>query len=130
MILLCDENISPRVAGALSEQGFNVRSFKSLGWLGTSDLEWLPLVGEIDDSVVLTCDRMILEDPDEYASIINSNAGIVFLTSGELPVSILVRLVSSSWTQLDELQTNTPYPFIRFLTPEGLLLDEYNRQSL
>ena len=125
MTLLVDENISPRVAEVLFEQGFDIRSFKSLGWLGKSDLEWLPLAGGIRDSVVLTCDRMILDDPDEYASIINSNAGIVFLTSGEIPLEILVDLITSSWSQIEELQNSTPYPFIRFLTPEGLLLDEY-----
>ena len=125
MTLLVDENISPRVAEVLLEQGFDFRSFKSLGWLGKSDLEWLPLAGGIRDSVVLTCDRMILEDPDEYASIINSNAGIVFLTSGEIPLEILVDLITSSWSQIEELQNSMPYPFIRFLTPEGLLLDEY-----
>ena len=125
MTLLVDENISRRVAEVLFEQGFDIRSFKSLGWLGKSDLEWLPLAGGIRDSVVLTCDRMILEDPDEYASIINSNAVIVFLTSGEIPLEILVDLITSSWSQIEELQNSTPYPFIRFLTPEGLLLDEY-----
>ena len=127
MILLCDENINPRVADILTANGFDARSFRSMGWLGRSDADWLPLAGQIMDSLILTCDRMILDDPDEYAAIFSSNVGAIFLTTGQMLAEAMVEMLISVWPDLEVLNNTVSRPFIRFLTSNGLLLTEFNR---
>ena len=100
MILLCDENISPKVPEALRLSGHDARSFQIMGWLCRPDLRWLPDAGRIEDSLILTRDRSMLDDSDEKQAIIDNDLGVVFLTSGQQPVDDLIRLVTDSWGQL------------------------------
>lgn len=126
MILICDENLGTRVPDSLNLMGRSALSFVNLGWLGLDDVLWLPLAGEIEDSLVLSCGRQIVKKPRESAAIRSNNVGIVCLTDGEQPVADKVRLVLESWSLLEELHLNTPRPFARFLTPEGELLEKFN----
>ena len=119
MILLCDENIGPRVTNALRQLGYDARSFRDLGWLGQPDLNWLPMAGRISDSLVLSRDKMMLKEKEENQAIIDHNIGIVFLTNGQQSQESLVPLVAASWELLEELHYNTPRPFVRFLTTDG-----------
>ena len=130
MISLCDENMGTRVPVALNLMGYSAVSFADLGWLGLPDVEWLPLAGAIDDSLVLSFDRRIVRSQKEKAAIIGSNVGIVCLTDGEQPFTDKVRLVAESWNLLEELHLNTPRPFARFLTNDGQLLIEYSGSRL
>ena len=121
MILLFDESISPQVPQALRQDGYNARSFHNLGWLGEADTVWLPKAGQVDDFLVLSRDRMMLNRLNEVQAIIDNNVGIVFLTGGQQPVESVIQLVTASWELLEELHNNTPRPFARFLTTDGHL---------
>ena len=130
MILLCDENISPQVPEALGEMGRDARSFHMLGWLSRPDLQWLPGAGQMEDLLVLTRDRSMLDDSDEKQAIVDNNLGVVFLTSGQQPVEDLIQLLDERWDELEQLHYNTPRPFARFLTTTGTLRQRFHGQGL
>lgn len=126
MILICDENISPRATNALRHLGYDARSFRDLGWMGLPDLNWLPMAAQISDSLVLSRDKMMLDEPAEIRAIIDNNIGIVILTSGQQPWETLFRLIADSWELLESLHNNTPRPFARLLTTEGNLRQQWH----
>lgn len=130
MILLCDESISSRVPRALRQQGYDANSFEDLGWAGESDINWLPKAGQLLDVLILSRDRMMLQNPGEMAAIRDNGVGIVFLTSGQQRVEGVIPLVSSSWHLLEELHNNTPRPFVRFLTTTGNLRERLHGRGL
>ena len=130
MILLFDENLGRGIPEELNWRGFDARPSRSLGWLSRPDVDWLPEAAQIADSLVLSCDRMMTRKGDELQAIVDNNIGIVLLTSGEETVGDVVQLLSANWSLLEQLHLNTPRPFVRFLTPDGQLLDEYDGQSL
>ena len=122
MILICDENISPRVTNALRQRGYDARSFRDLEWRGRADLSWLPTAAQISDSLVLSHDRSMLNRLPEKQAIIDNGIGIVFLTNGQQPQENLIPLIADSWELLEQLHHNTPRPFVRFLTTDGNLI--------
>lgn len=130
MILLCDENISPQVPEALRQRGRDARSFHMLGWLSRPDLQWLPGAGQMEDLLILTRDRSMLDDSDERQAIIDNNLGVVFLTSGQQPVEYLIQLIIDNWDQLEQLHNNTPRPFVRFLTTLGTIRQRLHGRGL
>ena len=130
MILLCDENISPKVPEALRQIGRDARSFHMLGWLSRPDLQWLPGARQMEDLLILSRDRSMLDDADEKQALIDNNLGVVFLTSGQQPLEDLIQLVVDSWNELEQLHNSTPRPFARFLTTTGTLRQRLHGQSL
>ena len=130
MILICDENISPRVSDALQERGLDARSFKRLGWLSDDDPVWLTRIPDIADSLVVSRDRMMLNRPRELNSIVDNDIGIVFLTGGQQAVESVIELLRNSWALLEELHNNTPRPFVRFLTTNGNLRQRLHGRGL
>ena len=121
MILICDENVGTQVVEKLQQRGYDALSFRNLGWLGESDVVWLPKAGGISDSIVVSRDRSMLDERDELQAIIDHNVGIVFLTGGQLTIERMAQTLAENWAQLEELHHNTPRPFIRFLTSSGNL---------
>lgn len=121
MILICDENVGTQVVEKLRQRGYDALSFRNLGWLGESDVVWLPKTGGINDSIVISRDRSMLDERAELQAIIDHNVGIVFLTGGQLTIERMAQTLAENWAQLDELHNNTPRPFIRFLTSSGNL---------
>lgn len=121
MILICDENVGTQVVEKLRQRGYDALSFRNLGWLGESDVVWLPKTGGINDSIVISRDRSMLDERAELQAIIDHNVGIVFLTGGQLTIDIMAQTLAENWAQLEELHNNTPRPFIRFLTSSGNL---------
>ena len=121
MILVCDENVGPLVVEKLQQRGCDALSFRDLGWLGESDVDWLPKVGQISDSIVISRDISMLGKDDELQAIIDHKVGIVFLTGGQLTVEKMVQTLAENQAQLEELHHNTPRPFVRFLTTTGNL---------
>ena len=97
MILLCDENISPKVSEALRQNGHDARSFQMMGWLSRPDLQWLLNARQMEDSLILTRDRSMLDDSDETRAIVDYSLGVVFLTAGQLRLEELIRLVVNNW---------------------------------
>ena len=130
MILICDENLSPRISDALQEQGLDARSFESLGWLGDDDPIWLTRIPDMADTLVISRDRMMLNRPREFNAIVANDIGIVFLTSGQQSVESVIELLRNSWSLLEELHYNTPRPFARFLTTTGNLRERPHGQGL
>ena len=121
MILICDENVGTQVVEKLQQRGYDALSFRNLGWLGESDVVWLPKAGGISDSIVISRDRSMLDERAELQAIIDHNVGIVFLTGGQLTIERMAQTLAENWAQLEELHNNTPRPFIRFLTSSGNL---------
>ena len=121
MILICDENVGTQVVEKLRQRGYDALSFRNLGWLGESDVVWLPKAGRISDSIVISRDRSMLDERAELQAIIDHNVGIVFLTGGQLTIERMAQTLAENWAQLEELHHNTPRPFIRFLTSSGNL---------
>ena len=121
MILICDENVGTQVVEKLQQRGYDALSFRNLGWLGESDVVWLPKAGGISDSIVVSRDRSMLDERAELQAIIDHNVGIVFLTGGQLTIESMAQTLAENWAQLEELHNNTPRPFIRFLTSSGNL---------
>ena len=130
MILICDENLSPRISDALQEQGLDARSFESLGWLGDDDPIWLTRIPDMADTLVISRDRMMLNRPREFNAIVANDIGIVFLTGGQQSVASVIELLGNSWSLLEELHNSTPRPFVRFLTTTGNLRERLHGQSL
>lgn len=121
MILVCDENVGPQVVEKLRQRGRDALSFLDLGWLGESDVVWLPKAGQINDSIVISRDISMLNQRAELQAIIDHNVGIVFLTGGQLTAEKMAQTLAENWAQLEELHHNTPRPFVRFLTTTGNL---------
>ena len=82
MILLCDEDIGTGVPAALTAVGYDARALVRQGWGGRPDVEWLAWAGNAG-MLVLSCNKKMLRVPSERQAIIDSNVGIVFLTTGE-----------------------------------------------
>ena len=101
-----------------------------MGWLGRQDVDWLPSVGQMEDALVLSRDRTMLDDNDELGAIVSNNVGIVFLTSGQQSTEGMIQVVMHSWDRLEELHENTARPFVRFLTTTGTIRERFHGQGL
>ena len=118
------------MAEALRSQGYDALSFQDLGWLGQADVVWLPKAALIEDSLVITRDRTILDKDEELAAVADNGVGVVFLTGGQLPVEIMVQVLTMNWDQLEHLHNTTPRPFVRFLTTTGNLRERLHGRGL
>ena len=124
MILLCDEDIGTGVPAALTAVGYDARALVRQGWGGRPDVEWLAWAGNAG-MLVLSCNKKMLRVPSERQAIIDSNVGIVFLTTGEeRPAKVLLTLLRR-WNALEEHDLITPRPFAKFLSPDGKIRDRY-----
>ena len=124
MILLCDEDIGTGVPNALYAVGYDAHSIVGRRWQGRQDVEWLAIAGNAG-MLVLSCDKKMLTVLSERQAIIDSNVGIVFLTTGEeRPARVLLTLLRR-WNALEEHDSTTPRPFAKFLSPNGQIKDRY-----
>lgn len=130
MILLLDENLSPVVAEELNRLGYQALSFRDLGWLGVPDEVWLPRAAQMTDPLILTCDLNIFRREQQRPGITYNSVGIVFLTGVDEPRESKMRLIVSSYSELEELHNNTASPFAWFLYPDGQLLDNLDGERL
>ncbi len=129
MILLCDEDIGTGVPNALHAVGYDAHSMVGMGWQGRPDVEWLALAGQAG-MLVLSCNKKMLSVPSERQAIIDNKVGIVFLTTGEeRPARVLLTLLRR-WDALEEIDSATPRPFAKFLSPNGRISDSYRGVGL
>ena len=92
-------------------------------------MEWLAWAGNAG-MLVLSCNKKMLRVPSERQAIIDSNVGIVFLTTGEeRPARVLLTLLRR-WDALEQLDSTEPRPFAKFLSPNGRLSDSYRGLNL
>ena len=129
MILLCDEDVGVSVPNALSLVRYEAKALVQLGWGGKPDVEWLAWAGG-QGMLVFSCNKKMLEVPDERASINRENVGIVFITNGEEHTARVLLLLLGKWADLVLLDETEPRPFARFLSPYGRLTDNYRHFKL
>ena len=125
MILLCDENLG-KIPVALSLVGRESRHFKTLGWEGKKDVEWLPWVGQAG-WLLFSSNKKQLTVPNERDAIIRNKVGAVYLTSGEEHPANVLLLILKRWDHLELLWNATPRPFARFMHPNGKITDKYKK---
>lgn len=120
MILLCDEDVGIKVPKALKLVGIkNVKSMADSGFgLGKDDVEWLTNVGK-RGWLAFSCNKKMLDVPQERDTIIAEKVGIVFLTSGQEYLQQVLRLLLNKWKWLEHIDQTTPRPFAYFLYPYG-----------
>ena len=130
MFLVCDENISPQLVDAIEQTGYQARSFDSLGLLGVPDVIWLPLVGHMEEAVVLSRDLNLVRKQRERRVFIDNRFAAILLTGGQSYADRVAELVLGNLTGIEEIYLNTPRPFVRFLLPNGQFSEEYRGYSL
>jgi len=120
VILLCDEDVGIKVPKALKLVGIkNVKSMADSGFgLGKDDVEWLTNVGK-RGWLAFSCNKKMLDVPQERDTIIAEKVGIVFLTSGQEYLQQVLRLLLNKWKWLEHIDQTTPRPFAYFLYPYG-----------
>lgn len=125
MKLLCDEDVGTGVPTALSAVGLFARPLVSLGLGGHPDIEWLAFAGA-NDWLVFSYDKKMMSVPEERATIVRENVGVIFLTSQTIPANSLYLLLRK-WTDLELLDGSEPRPFVRFLNLRGQLTRQYRQ---
>jgi hypothetical protein len=72
----------------------------------------------------------MLRVASERDVIIREKVGVVFLTKGEEHNAAVLGLLLRKWDTLELLDSTTPRPFARFLSPSGVLTDKWRDLKL
>jgi hypothetical protein len=115
---LCDEDIGTGIPQALELVGFEAMSLAKRGWLSTPDVQWLTHAGR-QAWIVLSCNKKMLEVPQERDTIVRERVGIVFLTSGEENLPKTFRLLLGKMDWFETIDMLVPRPFAYYLYPRG-----------
>jgi hypothetical protein len=118
LILYCDEDVGTKVPQALKTVGLHVLSAVSRRAISEPDIQWIARAG-IKGWLALSCNKNILDVPEEKDSIILNNVGIVFLTSGDMHPKDKLLLVLKKWEWMETIDTAIKRPFAFFLSPSG-----------
>jgi hypothetical protein len=120
VILLFDEDIGTKIPKALKLVGIkNVKSMADSGFgLGKPDVEWLKSAAQ-NDWLIFSCNKHMLDVPEERDTIIAEKVGIVFLTSGQEYLREVLRLLLNKWGWLEFLDQKISRPFAYYLYPYG-----------
>lgn len=118
MILYSDEDVGTRVPKALKLVGLKVVSAVSKGAVSEPDIQWLERVGK-KGWLGLSCNKNILNVPEERDAIINNNVGIVFVTSGNLHPKDKLLLILRKWQWMETLNEIENRPFAYYLYATG-----------
>lgn len=117
MRLLCDEDVGTRIPSALRLVGCDATALHSKGWRGRPDAEWIPAAAA-QGHLVFSCNKEMLLVPEEHRAIVDSKAGIVFLTSGQERLRSVLLLLLKRWDWLERIDAETK-PFVYFLSPRN-----------
>lgn len=120
MILYCDEDVGTKVPRALKLVGLRVISAVSRGMTSEPDIQWLIRVGK-KGWLGLSCNKNILNVPEENDAIISNNVGIIFLTSGNLHPKDKLFLILRKWEWMEKIDSTENKPFAFYLYPNGLI---------
>lgn len=118
MILYSDEDVGTRVPRALKLVGLKVVSAVSKGAVSEPDVQWIWRVGK-KGWLGLSCNKDIIHVPEERDAIINSKAGIVFITSGNLHPRDKLLLILRKWQWLEKIDATEERPFAFYLYTIG-----------
>lgn len=117
MRLLCDEDVGTGVPRALRNIGCDATSMRTRQWQGRPDREWLSDVGAWGYLVFSLNKRMLLVS-EERDAIVQNQVGIVYLTSGQVPIRDMLLLLLKRWDWLEEIDQQSK-PFAYFLSPSN-----------
>lgn len=129
MNLLCDEDVGTGIPKALTLVDCKAYSIHELHWDGWADVKWLTQAGR-KEWLVFSCNKKILKVPIERETIIHEKVGIIFLTNGKEYARRVLRLLLTKWDILEQLWNSTERPFVRFLSPNGRLSENYRDYKL
>jgi hypothetical protein len=118
LILYCDEDVGTKVPRALKLVGLRAVSAVSKGAVSEPDIQWLERVGK-KRWLGISCNKDILNVPEERDSIINNDVGIVFFTSGNLHPKEKLLLILRKWQWMEALDTMEERPFAFYLYTTG-----------
>lgn len=118
MILYCDEDVGTRVPKALKLVGLPAVGAVSSGAVSEPDIQWLARVGK-KGWLGLSCNKNMLEVPEEKDTIILNDVGIVFITSGNLHPKDKLLLTLRKWEWLLKIDLYEHRPFAFYLYPTG-----------
>lgn len=124
MILWCDENIGTAVPRALASVGYKAHALYDIRGASRPDVDWLVQAGR-ERVVVFSCDKKMLKVPNERQTIVDEQVGIVFLTSGQEKIALVLKMLLSRWSRLEELDNTTQRPYARFITPNGTIRSRF-----
>jgi len=129
VILLTDEDIGTNVPRALTLVGYDARSLVGMGWASRPDTWWLQKAGE-SGWLVFSANKRMLRVQSEREEITRAKVGIVYLTKGEERLPDVLSLLLRKWEALQTLDATTPRPFARFLSPSGVMTEQWRDLKL
>jgi len=118
LILYSDEDVGTKVPRALKLVGLGAVSAVSKGAVSEPDIQWLERVGK-KGWLGLSCNKSILNVPEEHDAIINNNVGIIFITSGNLHPKDKLLLILRKWQWMETLDETESRPFAYYLYATG-----------
>ena len=127
--LIGDEDVGTGIPHALGDVGLTALALHGIGLGGTADVEWLRVAGR-NGWLVFSHNKKMLTVPYEKQTIINSQIGIVFLTTGEENTANQLRLLLNRWSALELMDTTVQRPFARFLRPDGRIANTFNYRGI
>jgi hypothetical protein len=116
--LYCDEDVGTRVPKALKLVGLQVVSAVSSGATSEPDIQWLSRIGK-KGWLGLSCNKNILDVPEEKDAIVFNNVGIIFITSGNLHPREKLLIILKKWNWLELIDSTEQRPFAFYLYPSG-----------
>lgn len=114
MILYCDEDVGTRVPRALKLVGLRAIPAVSKGAKSEPDIQWLARLGK-KGWLGLSCNKDILNVPEEYDVIINDKIGIVFFSTGNIHPKDKLLLILRKWHWLETIDETESRPFAFYL---------------
>lgn len=117
MKLFFDENIGDSVPRALQRVGvreidYLIRRFRrgSSAAQGVQDEDWL---AEISDQwLVVSRDQALFASDGQLPSLINHRVGLICITSGSATRFQLLEFILCRWALLQQIDAETPRPFV------------------
>jgi hypothetical protein len=118
LILYSDEDVGTRVPKALKLVGLRAVSAVSKRGVSETDIQWLKRVGK-KGWLGLSCNKDILNVPEERDAIVNNNVGIVFITLGNLHPKDKLLLILRKWQWMEAVNETENRPFAFYLYMNG-----------
>jgi hypothetical protein len=118
LIIYCDEDVGTKVPRALNLVGLRVISAVSRRAISEPDVQWLRRVGQ-KRWLGLSCNKSILNVPEEKDAILYHDVGIVFLSSGNLHPKDKLLIVLRKWPWMEMIDSTEKRPFAYYLYPTG-----------
>jgi hypothetical protein len=118
LILYCDEDVGTRVPRALKLVGLRVISAVSKGAVSEPDIQWLERIGK-KGWLGLSCNKDILNVPEEHDTIVDNNIGIVFFSTGNIHPKDKLLLILRKWRWLETIDGTEKKPFAYYLYLTG-----------